>query len=190
MSLFSGEPEHAVVEGPRPRRGRFWLLLLGVPLLLVGLAVIGWIVVAGHGLRRAIAEADAQDPGWRLEDLEQARVTPPPGHNAAERVLAAARLLPQSGQNQKQLERLWDLHPPALLNDPQAAGLRAFLAAAGPPALAEARALIETSCGRHVISWSPDPFSTLLKCQANREAACLLYYDALERAQAGDLGGA
>src|SRR5262249_43908710 len=152
--------------------------------------VIGWVVVASNGLRQAIAEADAQDPGWRLDDLEKARFTPPPGHNAAERVLAATRLLPRPWQDQKQLELLWNLHPPALLNDPPADVLQAFLAAVGPQALAEARSLIETPRGRHVIAWSPDAFSTLLKCQGNREAACLLYYDAVERAQAGDLGGA
>jgi hypothetical protein len=64
------------------------------------------------------------------------------------------------------------------------------LAQAGP-ALAEARSLIDTPNGRHAVTYNPDWFSTLPRTiVATREAAILLRFDALARAQAGDADGA
>src|SRR5207248_3685606 len=114
-------------------------------------------------LRQATAAADAQDPGWRLEDLEAARQTPPPGQNAAERTAAVIKLLPQRWFDTAQDALLRELHPPALLNDRQSAAVQALLRAAGPEVLAQARSLIETPRGRYAIQWSPNVFATILK---------------------------
>jgi hypothetical protein len=189
--MFTREPEHqASTAEPRPRRWRFWLLLVGLPVLFVVLAVVGWMASASNGLQQVTAELDAHDPNWRLEDLENARATPPPGQNAAERVIATKRLLPLNRSYYKQDELLSNLDPRAQLNEQQVAALRTILQAIGPEALASARSLIDTPRGRHAIKWSPDFIGTILKCQDNREVVNLLRYDALDRAQAGDLGGA
>src|SRR5437868_866455 len=110
--MFAREPDHPAEV--RPRRWRFWLTLLGVPLFLAVLALIGWSVSVSGSLRQAIADADALDPGWRLDDVEKARFTPRPGLNAVDRILAAIRLLPANWSNAQQEEMLRDLHPPAL----------------------------------------------------------------------------
>src|SRR5436309_250561 len=88
--------DHAISTARPPRRRRFWLLVVGVPLLLGVLAGVGWLATVSGGLQSAIAEADAQDPRWRFEDLDADRYTPPPGQNAADRVLAVTQRLPRS----------------------------------------------------------------------------------------------
>src|SRR5205823_2354421 len=133
IPMFHSGPDHLAVS--RFRRWRFWLLLGGLPLIVAGLAVIGWVAFAHGDLRRALAEADAQDPGWRLEDLEKARETPPTGRNAADRVIAAAKLQPGALRNMvswnaarplnlSSYADLDNLHPPALLNPQQVTALR------------------------------------------------------------------
>jgi hypothetical protein len=69
-------------------------------------------------LNRLLAEMDQLDPRWRLEEIEADRVTPPPGRNAAEKVLAVRRLrtpewLATLYRNQSQFNRVWPV-----LNDP------------------------------------------------------------------------
>ncbi len=186
--MFRDDPAETIA--PPPRRTRFWLLVVGLPLLFGVLALVGWLVSINTGLQSALAEADRLDPGWRLEEIEAARETPPPGRNAAERVVAVKGLLANNWQDPKKYELLTNLSPPAQLNEQQLTALKAMLAAAGP-ALAEARSLIETPRGRHAITWTPDVYGTLLtNQQEHRAAVALLNYDALERAQAGDLGRA
>src|SRR5437899_95826 len=48
------------------------------------------------------------------------------------------------------------LPPPVLLTEQQVIALQAALRRAGPQALAQARTLIETPHGRHVLAWTPD----------------------------------
>src|SRR5262245_53876342 len=93
MSMFARDPEAPTVEEKRPRRWRFWLLLVGLPLLAAVLMAVGWLASANNGLQSVMAELDAADPNWRLADLEANRPTPPPGQNAAERVVAVTKLL-------------------------------------------------------------------------------------------------
>jgi hypothetical protein len=186
--MFTGEPYQLTTA--KPRRLRSWLLWLGLPGLVFVVGVVVWVASVGGDLRRAQAEADAQDPNWRLEALENIRETPLPDQNAAARITVIARLIPGQPPGLSVSELLRELSPSALLDEAQLRAFRKFLDAAGPQALADARSLIETSRGRHAITWTPDAFSTTLKCQDNREVANLLCCDALVRAQAGDLAGA
>jgi hypothetical protein len=174
----------------KPRRWRFWLLCISGPLLVFAVVVVVWVASVSGDLRRAQAEADARDPNWRLENLENTRETPPPDQNAAARITDIARLIPGQPPALSVSELLRQLPPPALLDQSQVSALGKFLEAAGSQTLADARSLIETPHGRHAITWAPDAFSTALKCQENREVANLLCCDALVRAQAGDLTGA
>src|SRR5262245_16707655 len=120
--------------------------LAGVGLAVAGLALLMLLAgaVSRHrarsGLARAIAETDENYPGWRLADLEGARLPVPDAENGALCVLAAAELLPDSWPRRDLREvafggRLGKTPTPA-----QVALVRAELARVGP-ALREARKL-------------------------------------------------
>src|SRR5439155_2423208 len=95
-------PNDLEVEHPlRPRR-RWWLrLLLGALSFIVAVVIVGVIcyklALAGtqRNLDAMIAELDATDPLWRLEDIEAARKTIPDDENAAIVVKRSASELPQ-----------------------------------------------------------------------------------------------
>jgi hypothetical protein len=182
---------HDPIAAPtRPRRRRFWLWVVGLPLAVLVLLGVFWLTKVSSGLQGAIADADRLDPHWRLEDLEAHRATPPPGRNAADTVLAVKGLLPGNWPDYKLYELLNDLPRSARLNDQQVAAVRAMLQAAGP-AVPKARSLIDTPSGRHAITFTPDWIGTLLpNVQETRRVATLLNLDALDHAQAGDPDGA
>jgi hypothetical protein len=188
--MFSDEHVSAVDDPPR-RRWRFWLLAVGVPLVVLALAGIGYVIRTNSGLRSAIAEADRLDPRWRMDEIQADRVTPPPGQNAADKVVAVVRLKPANWQTTQKVDELFhDLPAVNQLNDRQIALLNEALEPLAP-ALAEARSLIDTPRGRHPITYTPDWIGTLLPTvQSTREAATLLRYDVLDKAQAGDVDGA
>jgi hypothetical protein len=181
-----------LVTETRPRRHwRFWLLLIGIPLLTLALSGVAWMVRANVGLQSAIAEADRLDPRWRLEEIEADRVTPPPGENGADKIVAIKRLWPaRPWPDYKNTQLFDDLPSMNRLNDAQIAALNELLEPAGP-ALAEARSLIDTPRGRHPVTYTPDWFNTLLPTlQSSRDAVTLLKFDALNKAEAGDIDGA
>ncbi len=187
--MFKDDPAPAVDAPPRGR-WRFWLFIIGTPVLLAALAGVGWLVQVNGGLSGAIADADRLDPRWRLEEIEADRPTPPPGRNAADTIAAIRRLKPSPWPDATKDQLLNDLPAVNLLNEQQAAAVKEELGRAGP-ALAEARSLIDTPRGRHPITFAPNWIGTLLPMvQANREAAVLLKYDVLDKAQAGDADGA
>src|SRR4051812_1700253 len=83
-------------EEPQKKPPRVWLRVgVGVALLLALLALAGVIssMTAGRKARRdrAALEArlDADDPGWRLQELERAREEIPDAENGALIVVAA-----------------------------------------------------------------------------------------------------
>ena len=49
-----------------PHRWRFWLLLIGVPILILVASGVGWLLRVNTALQTAVAEADRLDPRWRL----------------------------------------------------------------------------------------------------------------------------
>jgi hypothetical protein len=85
---------------------------------------------------------------------------------------------------------LGDLKPNEVLNEKERAAVRAEMERAAD-AITEARKLADQPRGRFAITYSKDFISTLMTgVQDAREAAHLLSYDALSRAQDGDLRGA
>jgi hypothetical protein len=191
MGYMFTDDHPATLSDPPRRRWRFWLLLIGIPILVFVLSGIGWVIRANSGLQAAIDEADRLDPRWRLEEIEADRVTPPPGQNAADKIVAIQRLKPAGWPNFKKDEVFNDLPPANQLNEQQIAGLKELLLEPVGLALAEARSLIDTPRGRHPVSITQDWIGTLLPTiQVTREAVNLLRYDVYAKAQAGDADGA
>jgi hypothetical protein len=177
---------------PSARRRRGWLLLcLLAAAGLVGGTLVLVLVGTDRALQQAVAEADAQDPGWRLAQLEEKRVPPPDKDNSALQVLAARRLIPTGwGGSPGYAELFQDLPPEAQLNSQQVAALKAELqkVAKGRD---EARKLADMPDGHFVINWTPDVMSTNLSAiQDVRQVVSVLQNDALLRAQEKDPDGA
>jgi hypothetical protein len=100
----------------------------------------------------ACAEADRLDPGWRWEDLGHAVPEIAPGHNSAERVAAAARLLEKGfAEAEARLDaELYRTPPQYRLGDAVIADIEAIIAAS--PARAEIERLADCPAG-----WIPLP---------------------------------
>jgi hypothetical protein len=182
-------------------------LVGGLALLALAVAAVWFGVLlfaADRRLNAALAEADARDPGWRLEDLEASRATGPADANAALQVLAARWLLPapwpawdhaaadpDAEEAREALQASFDkLEPQVALNAAQVTALRAELQKAAA-AVAEARKVAEMPRGRFTIAWSPDIISTPFPhVQEVRDVTRVLGCDVLLRAHDGDLDGA
>jgi hypothetical protein len=177
---------------PAAWRRRGWFL---VALLAAAGVVAGTLLYLSYGvdraLRDAVAEADAQDPGWRLPQLDEKRVRPQDQDNSALQAQAARRLIPTGfGSASGYAELFQDLPPEAQLNDQQVRALKAELqkAAKGRD---EARKLADMPEGHFVMNWAPDFFSTNLSTiQDVRQVVNLLQNDAMLRAQEKDPDGA
>jgi hypothetical protein len=186
-------PHDVSTESPSRPRSR-WGCLVGCVATLGLLSLGAFLYLTDRGeraLRDAVAEADAQDPDWRLADLEAKRVRPPDKDNAALQALAARRLMPQGWGNAPEYTELFqELPPEAQLNEPQVRALKAELGKADK-ARDEARKLADMPDGYFVINWSPDVLSTSMQdLQEMRAVANLLKDDALLRAQEKDADGA
>src|SRR5712672_2468759 len=96
-----------VADRPR-RRWRFWLLLVGLPVLVLVLSGVGWVIRAKSGLQSAIEEADRLDPRWPLEEIEADRATPPPGQNSADKIAGIKRLKPKLWPDPQKYELVTD----------------------------------------------------------------------------------
>src|SRR6516162_4477381 len=94
--------ESPVPLSPSRRGGRRpwykWLYRGAVVLLLLAAVAAAYYGyernVAEQQLRRALAELDRAEPGWRLDDIQAAREQIPDEQNGALCVLTAAKLLP------------------------------------------------------------------------------------------------
>src|SRR6266851_1444874 len=139
-------------------------------------------------LRSAVAEADELDPGWRWEDLEKKRAAIPDAQNAALRVEAAHKLLPNDWLKEEAatddepgrttlLEKIQELEPPTLLNEEQVTGLRAKLKKVHA-ALSEARLLAGLRTGRFPTTTPELALSGPEFQQHPRALANLLWLDA------------
>ncbi|HEY1376620.1 MAG TPA: hypothetical protein VGF55_07490 [Gemmataceae bacterium] len=152
---------------PRRRRLRFVVIALGL-VALAAAAVAGWLVYRhariGWQLRDAIAELDAADPRWRLEQIEADRAKVPDAENSSPVIRHARALLGRPPLYAYQLrdELLRGLTPEVRLTDAQYAGLIDVLedaeAGVGP-----ALALVRYPRGRHPITYAADGVSTLLR---------------------------
>src|SRR5262245_20577398 len=81
---------------PRPRRRK--LYFLGGLILFFAVAAGGLYLYLGYAAERrweaAVAEADRNDPNWRLDDLLANRPPIPDAENGALVVITAKKLLP------------------------------------------------------------------------------------------------
>src|SRR5262249_46501919 len=133
---------------------------------------------------------DRAEPGWRLKDLEAARDAVPEEENSARVVVAARKLLPPDWPPRELVDALDGLLPPERLTPEQWARLSAALQAVGRGAAGAAK-LAARPRGRPHIPYRRVVLNTPLEDQQGaRSAAVLLKYDALRRADAGDMAGA
>jgi hypothetical protein len=137
-------------------------------------------------LQAAVAEADRLDPGWRFEELEQARAKVSDADNAAPLVLASVTLLPKPW-NGPELGGVRDRLRKGLLDGSPRADLEPASAM-----LFEARKLADLRRGRHAVAWNlKDPLATPLPhLRATGAVVELLTLDAQAQAHEGDLDGA
>jgi hypothetical protein len=154
----------------RPSSTRRWIrrivVLATIGVLAVG-SFVGWHLyrryVDNLRLRETIAELDARDPRWRLEDLEADRALVPDGENSAN-VIRAARapigLVPFS--TNKDSVALENLDPAIALTDAQFREVMDRFESV-ESAVAPALTLQHFPRGRHPITYTADGFSTLLR---------------------------
>jgi hypothetical protein len=193
--------DHTPTAKRRRRRRLLWLL---VPPALVAGAWLYMYRAGDQQLTRAVAEAERSDPHWRLDDVLAERAAIPDEENGARTALAAKAKIPprwawwdisptppdgvEGGADLA--EALQRLKPNEALTPADRAVMRAEMERAAD-AIQEARKLIDQPRGRYPITYSQDYIGTMLPgIQDCREVARLLQYDALFRAQSGDLGGA
>jgi hypothetical protein len=181
----------AVTAPPRKRR---WLRrLLVILLIFVGLPA-GYYFYATWSLEReladAIAETDALDPRWRLEDIQADRKTYLDDDNSALLVAQWNRLIGRSPAGHRDYDRVFnDLRAPVQLNTQQTALLREVFERY-PKALDEARKLKDMKGGRFPITYTEDWINTPMSAVDTRVLFVVLAHDAMLRAHDGDLDGA
>jgi hypothetical protein len=141
-------------------------------------------------LQEALAELDRTDPGWRIKDIEAARVPVSDAENGALCVVAAAHHLPNDWPPWEIDGAFRFLEPPEQLAPDQFALLCRRLKEVDP-ALKEARKLADRPSGRHEIHYVRNVLETVLNDQQEaRRVNRLLVYEAVRQAQAGDIHGA
>jgi hypothetical protein len=193
MRMSRNPPSSTVAAPPTRRWPRRLLIIL---LILVGLPAAyyfyaRWALEAD--INRAIAETDALDGRWRLQDLEADREVHRDEANSALHVIKVKRMIgakPIPG-SQKDYDAVFkDLPASAQLNVQQLEMIRTPFEQY-PDALAEARKLKDMPKGRFPMTLSPDFYATLLpNHQDGREIARLLMCDAMLRGHDGDPDGA
>src|SRR5262245_23681963 len=180
-----------------PPRISVWKRLLalsgGLVAALVAVGVWNWVYQGNRTQARlndVVAELDARESPWRLEELEAARPVVAAVRNSARVVVLLDKILPRDGPKPEFDERLQEVLPPDLL-DPERRKLLGDEMKAVASALVEARKMARMPDGRHQLVLTSNPISTLLKDQQDtRKAASLLRYDAWDRALDGDMPGA
>jgi hypothetical protein len=201
----------------RPPRGTRFRWFLWIRRVLYGLTIfVAWklawrwydIHKATKEYEKAAAELDKSDPGWRWEEIEEKRETVPAEKNGAERILAAAKLLPKdwpaqpiaarsplaadsttstpaAAESMPTLsDRVTELDPNYQLPEDIAGELRAELSALSRP-LEVARSVADLPDGRYApVRLAQSPINTLVPHLVHaRTVAALLHFDAILRAQ-------
>jgi hypothetical protein len=185
----------------------FVLLAIGLFSLLAVVLYFYHLKSSQLDLQRALDEATAADPNWRLVDLEAHRREVPDSENGLIQAMATLRLMPtpwpkwdyrQAGataEAEQAREHLassfQDLEPPSSqLSEPQIKNLRAECQRAAK-AIDAARRLMDFPYGIQHPNWTRDFFGTNLpNTQKIRDLARLLAYDILLQAQDRDFAQA
>jgi competence protein ComGC len=186
--------DHPPTTSPEGRgSGRRWLLitvLVGLPLLLLVAIYFYASHLAELNLQEALAEAAAEDPNWRLGDLEASRAVYPENENAALQLLTVKRMIPGGwGSKQEFYDLFNDLPKQHQLDAQQLKALREEMTKA-EAAVAEARKLADMPHGHFPIEYTPDWIGTHMYVQDARAIANLLQNDVLLLAQEGDADAA
>jgi hypothetical protein len=174
---------------PRPE-SHSWLKRLGIGVFVVlGLLLVLVLYrqrLAADKLRLALDELDRSDPGWRLPDVEAARLQVPDAENSALVVKGVTVRMAKNWPSQE-LHDLVQGSPPELLAPAVFTRLQDELKPLAP-ALEEARKLAELPYGRFAIFYHQNPLQTLLPDQQEtRRVMTLLAFDVRRQAQAGDM---
>ena len=162
---------------------------------------LGGLVVLGVGLyglddmrtarriKTTVADLDDTDPGWRLEEIEAARITIADKDNSAILCVELARALGK-WPDHKFDEKMTDILLPERLDDERMKLLDAEMTRLGPIRLA-ARRLADMPLGRHKIEYAFNPLATLLPdVQETRKAASLFRYEMLYQSNKGNVSEA
>jgi hypothetical protein len=153
----------------RPRLRRRYLVLgaLGLLALLTAGVFVGGLIyrhVANERLlRAAVAEVEADDPLWRINDLEAHRAVIPDVENAAAVIRRVRAMLPRSAPStfHDRDQLLKSLSPEVRLTDEQYQALIDDLEEV-ERAIAPALRLAHYPHGRHPIAYEPTGFMTPL----------------------------
>jgi hypothetical protein len=159
-------------------------------LILASCAWYWWHRTLQKRLDEALAQLDRSDPGWRLEDIEDAREQIPDAENSARVVVAAAKLMPRRWPPREFDDIFNDLAQQEQFDPDNYARLEQELANLRP-AVEEARKLADMPRGRHRIEYKWLVYETLLTDQSEvRRIAHLLTCDAVRHAQRQDMKAA
>ena len=174
----------------RFRVGRFILWCLG-GLIVLGVGLFG--LDQARSSRRttsAIADLDASDPGWRLEELESARVSIPDKQNSALLCKELVRLLGPKWPDNKFDEKLGSVVPPERLDAERMKLLEDEMVRLAP-IRRMARAMADMPKGKYQLDHAFNPYLTLLPDQQEtRKVANLFRYEMLYLSNTGDVTGA
>jgi hypothetical protein len=198
-----------------PSRRRLWLiltLLIAAPFAVMATWYAYRVYTANRDLEKALAETDQLDPRWRLEDVEADRAAVPDERNSGLIVINAKQLMPErwpvwehpisqaskeepgdasAAARREAIERSFsELEPQQQLCEELIVALYGELERVAP-AFAEARKLADLPEGRHAIVYKDDCIFTLVPhSDAVQRIRNLLPFDAMLRAQEGDVDGA
>ena len=174
------------------RRRLLWIAsAMALAFLIVTLAVYT------HGesrsasdLEAVLAKLDETDPGWRLEEIEAARIRLKDRDNSAVLCCELAKLLGPNWPDPKVDDRLRDV-PIGELLDAQQEVILADEMERIRTTRAVARRMVTLPRGRHKIDYKRNPFDTLQTDQQEvRKVANLFAYEMRFRANQGDVSEA
>jgi hypothetical protein len=194
MDTANGSQTTPTLARARPRlwkRRSFWFVIAVVSCLAfaAGRSYFGHLA-AFRNLQSTLDDLDRSEPGWRLADLEAARKSVDEGANSANRLREADDLLPKKWWDHGLYERLVKLPPGDRLTTEDLETLREKLDER-PLAVAKARDLAELPSGRFPIHYQRNGLVTpALDFESVLRIADVLFFDAIVRAEAGDVAGA
>ena len=184
---LSSEPELAK---RRFTLGRLVLWTLG-GLIVIGIGLFGLDQArSSREMATTLDQLDADDPGWRLEDLEAARVPLADKDNSAILCRELARRLGRSWPDIEFDKHFEQIALPELLDADRLDRLEDEMERLEPIRLA-ARPLADMPKGRHEIEYAFDPLMTSLDDQQEtRRVAHMLRHEMMYLSNKGDVTGA